>query len=60
MTVSSAGARDEVVEIKKLAQGIARADSEIEELRAALQALAARASSLRAATLVQARPLRTA
>jgi hypothetical protein len=60
--VSSAGSRAEVVEIRKLPQGIARADSEIEELRAALGVLAARASSLRAAAgaPLQAMPLRTA
>jgi hypothetical protein len=58
----SAGSRAEAVEIRKLAKGIARADCEIEELRAALSALAARASSLRAAagSPVQAMPLRTA
>ena len=60
--VSSAGSRADAVEIRKLAQGIARADSEIEELRAALSLLAAKASSLRAAagTPIQAMPLRTA
>jgi hypothetical protein len=60
--VSAAGSRNEAVEIRTLAQGIARADAEIEELRAALRVLAAKASSLRAAraTPVQARPLRTA
>jgi len=60
--VSPAGSRAQAVEIRKLAQGIARADSEIEELRAALGVLAAKASSLRAAAgaPVQAMPLRTA
>ena len=60
--VAPAGTRAQVLEIRKLAQGIARADGEIEELRAALSVLAARASSLRAAagTPVQAMPLRTA
>jgi len=48
VTVSPKGSPGEVVEIKALAQGIARADSEIEELRAALEMLAARASTLRA------------
>jgi hypothetical protein len=47
VAVSSAGPPDEAVEIRTLAQGIARADSEIEELRAALRSLAAKASSLR-------------
>lgn len=41
--------RDEVVEIAALAQGIARADGEIEQLRAALAELAARLSRLRIA-----------
>jgi hypothetical protein len=40
---------DEVVEITVLAQGIARADDEIEELRAALGGLAARVRRLRVA-----------
>jgi hypothetical protein len=39
----------EVVEIHTLAEGIARADSEIEELRVALGHLAARVSRLRVA-----------
>ena len=60
VTVSSNGARGEVVEIKALAQGIARAEGEIEALRAALETLAARASTLRASADLQARPLRTA
>jgi hypothetical protein len=47
VAVSSAGSPVEAVEIRTLAQGIARADSEIEELRAELRRLAARASSLR-------------
>jgi hypothetical protein len=47
VAVSAAGSQDEAREIKTLAQGIARADSQIEELRAALRALAAKASSLR-------------
>jgi hypothetical protein len=47
VAVSSAGSPDEALEIRTLAQGIARADSEIEELRAALRSLAAKASSLR-------------
>jgi hypothetical protein len=55
--VSSAGSSDEALEIRILAKGIARADSEIEELRTALRALAAKASSLR---MSQAKPLRTA
>jgi len=41
--------RDEVVEIAALAQGIARADGEIAQLRAALAELAARLSRLRIA-----------
>jgi hypothetical protein len=41
--------RDEVVEVAALAQGIARADGEIEQLRAALAELAARLSRLRIA-----------
>jgi hypothetical protein len=41
--------RDEVVEIATLAQGIARADGEIAQLRAALAELAARLSRLRIA-----------
>jgi len=49
VAVSSAGSPDEALEIRTLAQGIARADSEIEELRDALCVLAARASSLRVA-----------
>jgi len=56
-TDTGSDSRGEVVEIRAIAQGIALADSEIEELRTALQALAAKASSLRAR---QARPLRTA
>jgi hypothetical protein len=47
VAVSSAGSPDEALEIKSLAQGIARADSEIEELRVALGALAEKATSLR-------------
>jgi hypothetical protein len=47
VTVSSDGSPDEALEIRTLAQGIARADSEIEELRDALRMLAAKASSLR-------------
>ena len=47
VTVSSTGSSDEALEIRALAKGIARADSEIEELRTALCALAAKASSLR-------------
>jgi hypothetical protein len=60
--VSSAGSRAETIEIKRLAHGIARADGEIDDLRAALSVLAAKASSLRAAagTPIQAIPLRTA
>lgn len=46
VTVST-GSSDDVVEIRALAQGIARADSEIEELRTALRTLAAKASTLR-------------
>ncbi|MGE5272662.1 MAG: hypothetical protein ACM3QU_02670 [Verrucomicrobiota bacterium] len=46
VTVSAGGSAG-VVEIKALAQGIARADSQIEELRAALRTLAAKASRLR-------------
>ena len=46
-TAVGAGSGGEVVEIRAIARGIARADSEIEELRTALQALAAKASSLR-------------
>jgi len=57
---TGAGSRVEVVEIRALAQGIARADGEIEELRTALQTLAAKASSLRRGLERQARPLRTA
>ena len=41
--------RDEVVEIAALAQGIARSDGEIAQLRAALAELAARLSRLRIA-----------
>ena len=41
--------RDEVVEIAALAQGIARADGEIAQLRAALAELAARVRGLRIA-----------
>src|SRR4029079_12013570 len=41
--------RDEVVELAALAQGIARADGEIAQLRAALAELAARLSRLRIA-----------
>ena len=41
--------RDEVVEIAAMAQGIARADGEIAQLRAALAELAARLSRLRIA-----------
>jgi hypothetical protein len=41
--------RDEVVEIAALAQGIARADGEIAQLRAALAELAARLNRLRIA-----------
>lgn len=47
VTVSSSSAAGEVVEIRALAQGIARAEREIEQLRAALQMLAAKASGLR-------------
>jgi hypothetical protein len=47
VTASANGSPGEAVEISSLAQGIARADSEIEELRAALETLAARASTLR-------------
>ena len=47
VAVSAGGSPDEAVEIRTLAQGIARADSEIEELRAALRVLAAKASSMR-------------
>jgi hypothetical protein len=47
VTASSAGSPDEALEIKTLAQGVARADSEIEKLRAALRTLAAKASSMR-------------
>ena len=47
VTVSARGVAGEVVELRALAQGIARAESEIEQLRAALQALAAKASRLR-------------
>jgi hypothetical protein len=39
-----------LVEMKALAQGIARADSEIEEFRSALGRLAARAQTLRKAS----------
>jgi len=63
VTAAGVGSGGEFVEIRALAQGIARADSEIEELRAALQTLAAKASSLRVsecAREAQARPLRTA
>jgi hypothetical protein len=45
--VSVTGSPEQAVEIKALAQGIARADSQIEELQAALRTLAAKASSLR-------------
>ena len=41
--------RDEVVEIAAMAQGVARADGEIAQLRAALAELAARLSRLRIA-----------
>jgi hypothetical protein len=47
VTVSSAGSSAEAVEIRALALGIAGADSQIEELRTALHALAAKASMLR-------------
>ena len=47
-SLGRAGA-DEIVEIAALAQGIARADGEIEQLRAALGELAARVRRLRIA-----------
>ena len=47
VTVSASGSPGEAVEIRALAQGIARADRTIQELRAALQALAAKANALR-------------
>ena len=47
VTVSSTGSADEAFEIRTIAQGIARADSQIEELREALHALAVKASGLR-------------
>ena len=47
VTVSAKGSADEAVELRRLAQAIARAESEIEELRAALRTLAAKASMLR-------------
>ena len=47
VAVSASGAGGEAVEIRALAHGIARAESEIEQLRAALQTLAAKASILR-------------
>jgi citrate lyase beta subunit len=49
MTLGTMPAAAEVVEIANLATGIARADSEIEELRAALGDLAARVRRLRVA-----------
>ncbi|HWQ01527.1 MAG TPA: hypothetical protein VN449_05350 [Gaiellaceae bacterium] len=42
--------RGALVEMRELAQGIARADSEIEEFRSALGRLAARAQTLRKAS----------
>jgi hypothetical protein len=45
--VCASGSPGVVVELKALAQSIARADGEIEELRAALEMLAAKASTLR-------------
>ena len=42
--------RGDLVEMRALAQGIARADSEIEEFRSALARLAARAQTLRRAS----------
>ena len=47
VTVSANGSAGVVLELNALAQGIARAESEIEELRAALKALAAKANRLR-------------
>jgi hypothetical protein len=47
VSVSANGSAGEAVEMRTLAQGIARADDEIEELRTALRSLAARASKLR-------------
>jgi len=47
--IGSSPDQGEIGEITTLAQGIARADSEIEELRAALDDLAARARTLRVA-----------
>ena len=47
VAVSAGGPAGEVVELRALAHGIADAESRIEELRAALRTLAAKASRLR-------------
>jgi hypothetical protein len=47
VTVSSTVSQDELAEIRLLAQGIARAENQIEELRTALRPLAAKATRLR-------------